>query len=632
MLFVAGRLEWHELVGCVGLRNADDVSTIAKQETTSSMIKVSDYIARRLYELGVRHVFMVTGGGAMHLNDAFARTAPFQVLFNHHEQACAIAAEGLFRATGQVGVVNVTTGPGGLNTLTGLLGQWTDSIPTIYVSGQVKHSTTIDCCRELPLRQLGDQEVDIIPIVSPLTKYAKSVTDPRDIRFELERAFHLATSGRKGPVWLDIPMDVQGASIDEASLRSYAAEPPAPAAFDVDVLVSLFRKSKRPLFVFGHGLRLAGQGARALQLAERLGIPAVVTFGGFDLLPNDHPCYAGRIGTLGTRGGNFTLQNADLVVSLGTRNNVRQISYNWENFAPHAVTVAVDVDPAELKKPTFRPTHAVEADLAKFLPAFELALRGTEPCAEYCEWLRWARARTDRYGVVLPEHLLVKERIHPYPFFEQFTQRLPEDAVVVAGNGTACVVLFQAGVVRAGQRHFWNSGCASMGYDLPAAIGAARGLKRTVWCLAGDGSLQMNLQELATVSHNRLPVKLVVLNNGGYASIRQTQTNFFGAQYGCGTSSGLGFPEYRALAQAYDVPYVCSSRLEQTEEHQRQVQALDGPVIWEIQLCLDYAFEPKLSSRKLPDGRMVSSPLQDMAPFLSRDELAENMLLPVNNV
>ncbi|MGE5786306.1 MAG: thiamine pyrophosphate-binding protein [Myxococcales bacterium] len=595
------------------------------------MIKVSDYIARRLYELGLRHVFMVTGGGAMHLNDAFARGSGFEVLFNHHEQACAIAAEGLFRATGQVGVVNVTTGPGGLNTLTGLMGQWTDSIPTIYVSGQVKHSTTVDCCRDIPLRQLGDQEVDIIPIVAPLTKYAKSVKDPHDVRFELEQAFHLATSGRKGPVWLDIPMDVQGAIVDETSLRPYVAVEYEPAPFDADAVAQLIQKSRRPLLVFGHGLRLAGQATRALQLAERLGIPAVVTFGGYDLVPNAHPSYAGRIGTLGTRGGNFTLQNADLVVLLGTRNNVRQISYNWENFAPHAVTVAVDVDPAELKKPTFSPSHAVQADLASFLPALEEALHSTQPKEEFRNWLRWAKARTERYSVVLPEHLRVEDRIHPYPFFEQFTQRLPEDAVVVAGNGTACVVLFQAGVVRAGQRHFWNSGCASMGYDLPAAIGAARGLKRTVWCLAGDGSLQMNLQELATVSYNRLPVKLVVLNNGGYASIRQTQTNFFGTQYGCGASSGLGFPNYRELARAYDLPYRCSSRLEETEEHQRQVQALEGPVIWEIQLTLDYAFEPKLSSRKLPDGRMVSSPLHDMAPFLSRDELAENMLSPVDD-
>lgn len=596
------------------------------------MIKVSDYIARRLYELGTRHVFMVTGGGAMHLNDAFVRSAPFEVLFNHHEQACAIAAEGLFRATGQVAVVNVTTGPGGLNALTGLLGQWTDSIPAIYVSGQVKRSTTIDCCRDVPLRQLGDQEVDIIPIVSPLTKYAVSIKNPKDVRFELEKAFHCARTGRMGPVWLDVPMDVQGASVEEAELRPFEPEVGESAPFDVDGIVALIQKSKRPVLVLGHGLRLAGQGSRALQLAERLGIPAVATFGGFDLLPNEHPCYAGRIGTLGTRGGNFTLQNADLVVLLGTRNNVRQVSYNWENFASRAVTVAVDIDPAELKKPTFRPTHAIEADLASFLPALDTAFSGIEPEARHADWLAWAKARSERYRVVLPEHLTVSERIHPYPFFERFTRALGRDAVVVAGNGTACVVLYQAGIVQTGQRYFWNSGCASMGYDLPAAIGAARGLKRCVWCLAGDGSVQMNLQELATVSHNRLPVKLIVLNNGGYASIRQTQTNFFGAQYGCGTSSGLGFPRYEALARAYDLPYVCSERLDEVEAHKAQVESVPGPVIWEIRLTLDYAFEPKLSSRKLPDGRIVSSPLEDMAPFLSREELAENTLSPSDNV
>jgi acetolactate synthase-1/2/3 large subunit len=593
------------------------------------MVKVSEYIARRLHELGCRHVFMVTGGGAMHLNDAFARSPqPFEVLFGHHEQACAIAAEGLYRATGAIGVVNVTTGPGGLNALTGVLGQWTDSIPTIYVSGQVKRTTTVDSCRQLPLRQLGDQEVDIIPIVSPLTKYAVSLTDPKAVRFELEKAFHLATVGRKGPVWLDVPMDVQGALVEESTLTGFTPPPPTASAPDLSHVVELMRRSQRPVVVAGHGVRLAGQLDALRRLLARWPVPALTTFGGFDLLEDDHPSYAGRIGTLGTRGGNFTLQNADFVLLLGTRNNVRQVSYNWENFAHRATTVAVDIDAAELAKPTFRPTVGVQADLAEFLPRLEAALAAGPALPDASEWLAWARARTQRYPVVRPEHAEVAERIHPYAFFERFTSLLPSDAVVVAGNGTACVVLFQAGVVRQGQRYFWNSGCASMGYDLPAAIGASYGLKRDTWCLAGDGSLQMNLQELATLAHHRLPVKLVVLDNGGYASIRQTQTNFFGAQYGCGTTSGLGFPNLERLAAAYDLPFVRSTRLEQVEAHHRQVSGIAGPVLWEVQLTLDYAFEPKLSSMKLADGRMVSRPLEDMAPFLDREEFRSNMLSP----
>jgi acetolactate synthase-1/2/3 large subunit len=595
------------------------------------MIKISDYIARRLHELGCRHVFMVTGGAAMHLNDSFARaSSPYQVVFCHHEQACAIAAEGLYRAAGKIGVVNATSGPGGLNTLTGVMGQWTDSIPAIYVSGQVKHGTTLDCCRDLALRQLGDQEVDIIPIVSSLTKYAVSIKDPGAVRYELEKAFHLATVGRMGPVWLDIPMDVQGAMVDATTLRAFLPPVEVPNPCDVSAVVELLRASRRPVVVAGHGIRLARQIETLQSVLRMLRIPALATFGGFDLVANDHPCYAGRIGTLGTRGGNFSLQNADLVLLLGTRNNVRQVSYNWENFAHRATTIAVDVDSAELQKPTFRPTHAVHSDLADFLPRLQAALASERTLGDYSDWLRWAKERTARYPAVRPEHRVVAERIQPYPFFEQFTRQLPDDAVVVAGNGTACVVLFQAGVVRAGQRYFWNSGCASMGYDLPAAVGAALGVKRDVWCLAGDGSLQMNLQELATLSHNRLPVKLLVLNNGGYVSIRQTQTNFFGAHYGCGNTSGLSFPDLERLAAAYDLPYLCSSRLEEVEAHQRRAAAIAGPVVWEVRLNLDYSFEPKLSSMRLPDGRMVSKPLEEMAPFLERDEFLSNMLVPVD--
>ncbi|MBK8805011.1 MAG: thiamine pyrophosphate-binding protein [Fibrobacteres bacterium] len=590
------------------------------------MIKVSDYIARRLSELGASHVFMVTGGGAMHLNDSFARVVPYQVVYNHHEQACAIAAEGLYRASGKIGVVNITTGPGGLNTITGLMGQWTDSVPAIYVSGQVKHTTTLDCCRELPLRQLGDQEVDIIPVVRPLVKYAVSIKDPKYARLEVEKAFQAATTGRMGPVWIDVPMDVQGAMVDEATLVAFQV-PSSPARpGDTRKIIELLAASKRPVLVPGHGVRLSGTIASMERILEKLGIPAVATFNGFDLLPSDHPSFCGRIGTIGTRGGNFTLQNADLVILLGTRNNIRQVSYNWENFAHRAVTVSVDIDEAELAKPTFRPKHAIHADLRDFLPSLEAELAGFQRPGVWDEWTTWAKERNRAYPAALPAYDLETERIHPYSFFRDFTRGLPEGATVVAGNGSACVVLFQAGEVKRGQRIFWNSGCASMGFDLPAAIGASAGREGDIWCLAGDGSLQMNLQELATVGFRRMPVKLVVLENGGYASIRQTQANFFKSQYGCGTNSGLGFPDMEILAKAYGIPYVRSASLKDVAEHQKLVAATSGPVIWEVKLKLDYSFEPKLSSEKLPDGRMVSKPLEDMFPFLPREEFARNML------
>ena len=589
------------------------------------MIKVSDYLARRLYELGVRHVFMITGGGAMHLNDSFARQVPFDVLFQHHEQACSISAEGLYRATGNVGVVSVTTGPGGLNTLTGLLGQWTDSIPAIHVSGQVKSSTTVGSCREIPLRQLGDQEVDIIPVVSPLVKYATCVRDPRDVRREVEKAFHLATTGRMGPVWIDVPMDVQGAMVDETILEPFVppVAPPAPVA-DPQRIIELLKAARRPVLVAGHGIRLADQVPVLGELLQLLRIPVLATFNGFDLVPSDHPCQCGRIGTVGTRGGNFTLQNADLVVLLGTRNNIRQVSYNWGNFAHRAITVAVDVDEAELRKPTFKPTHAIHADLRQFLPSLLEVARAARLPAR-AEWLEWARERSRLHPVVQPAQLKPTDRLHPYAFMERFTQGLPPGASVVAGNGTACVALFQAGIVKERQRIFWNSGCASMGYDLPAAIGAALGRGADIWCLAGDGSLQMNLQELATLAQRKLPVKLAVLDNGGYASIRQTQAVFFDAKFGCTIDSGLAFPALDRLAEAYGLPYVRTSQLATLEADQRLVATTAGPVIWHVELMHEYAFEPKVSSERLPDGRIVSKPLEDMAPFLPRDVFMRDM-------
>ena len=588
------------------------------------MIKVSDYVSKFLFEAGLRRVFLVTGGGAMHLNDSFVRYRPFQVTFNHHEQACAMAAEGLFRSTGEVGIVNVTTGPGGLNTLTGLHGQWTDSIPALYISGQVKFETTVASCPELGLRQLGDQEVDIIRVVKPLTKFAECVTDPNSIRKVLERALHEATTGRMGPVWVDIPMNVQGALIDETSLVGAELVSPESPPLDVWPVLAALAKSKRPVVVAGHGVALSRTRKELLDFLDQCRVPVVTTFNGFDLIPSDHPCFCGRIGTLGTRGGNFTLQNADFVLFLGTRNNIRQITYNWGGYANRAVTVGVDIDLAELEKPTFQPDIKIHSDLSRFLPALVRAYADGER-GDWLDWLNWAKERERKYPGSRKDHYDEKDRIHPYAFMETWTRTLSSEAVVVAGNGTACVALFQAGIVKTGQRMFWNSGCASMGYDLPAAIGAAVGTESVVWCLAGDGSLQMNIQELATLGQNQFDVKLIYLNNGGYASIRQTQRNFFESQHGCGVDSGLGFPDMEKLALAYGIPYRRTARIEQVAEHAAKVLETKGPVIWEVLLKLDYSFEPKVSSERLPDGRMISKPLEDMYPFLPREEFEANM-------
>ena len=406
----------------------------------------------------------------------------------------------------------VTTGPGGTNSLTGLIGQWLDSIPVLYISGQVKFETTIASCPEVGLRQLGDQELNIIDVVRPITKFAAMVTDPLDAGRLIDKAINIATRGRPGPVWLDIPLNVQGAELDERLFRKYEDEEPAPfdcaeADRQIARAFDLLTRAKRPVLVAGHGIRLAGAQGLFLKVAERLGIPVLSTFNGFDLIPTGHPLFVGRIGTIGGRAANFAIQNADLLLSVGSRNNVRQISYFWQAFARAATKIVVDIDGAELRKPTLMPDIPIQADAGYFLERVGRAIEKTS-MPDWKEWTGWCRARKERYPTIQPSDKAVSHLVNPYYFVDELCGLLPSNALVVAGNGSACVVLFQTGTVKDGQRMFWNSGCASMGYDLPAAIGAciANGRKEVV-CLTGDGSIQMNIQELQTIVHHRLPLK-----------------------------------------------------------------------------------------------------------------------------
>ncbi|NTV52575.1 MAG: thiamine pyrophosphate-binding protein, partial [Candidatus Firestonebacteria bacterium] len=426
------------------------------------MRKVADFIAEYLATYGVDRVFMVTGGGAMHLNDSFGKHQDtWEIVFHHHEQACAIAAEGYSRTTGKLGVVNVTTGPGGLNTLTGVMGQWTDSVPVLYISGQVKTETTIAACPDVPLRQLGDQEVDIVRIVRPITKYAVTLQAPQDVKKVVQEAIFHATTGRPGPVWIDVPMNIQGALVDEDALAGFVApEKPGSSArlsADADAARKLLAAARRPVIIAGHGIRLGKALESFREFLAQHPWPVVTTFNGFDLVPSDHPQYIGRIGTVGDRAGNFALQNADVVLSLGSRNNVRQTSYTWKNFARAAKKIVVDIDPAELAKPTVKPDLAVAADVKFFLKEINAAPISPEQ-APWGDWLAWCQARKHKYPVVLAEYQAVKGGVQPYWFMQVLTAALPEGAVCVAGNGTACVTLFQAGIVKKHQRIFWNSG------------------------------------------------------------------------------------------------------------------------------------------------------------------------------
>ena len=593
-------------------------------------MRVGDYVFRFLADYGVRHVYMVSGGGAMFLNDGLGKEKRIRYLCPHHEQSAAIAAEGESRVTNRLSVVCVTTGPGGTNTLTGVIGQWLDSIPTLYLSGQVKFETTVASCPELGLRQLGDQEINIVDMVRPVTKYAVMITDPAAVRYELEKAVHIAMSGRRGPVWLDIPLNVQSAEIDPAALRAYTPPPglpPVPEATLEEVAAAL-ETAERPVILAGHGIRLAGVETTFRELVQRLGAPVVGTIGGFDLLPTESPWMIGRAGSFGTRAGNIAVQNADVLLCLGTRNNVRQVGYSWESFARRARSViVVDIDAAELKKPTVRPGLPVHGDLAEFLPRLAARMAKTA-LPDRTRWLRWNQERRKRYDPVLPEYREVPEGIQPYVFIRQLTDMLAPGTVISCANATPMISLFQAGTIKEGQRFFINSGCASMGFGLPAALGAVLAAEeghRPLVCLEGDGSLMMNLQELWTVASNHLPVKLFLFNNGEYASIRQTHDSFFAGRHtGCDAASGVAFPCWEKVAEAMNWPY---DRIEHPQEAPaviRKVLAREGRAFCEVRLSPGYVFSPKLSARRLPDGRIVSPSLEDMSPFLSREEMAEN--------
>ncbi len=600
------------------------------------MLRVADYIAETLAQRNIRDVFLVTGGGAMHLNDAIGRCSALRYICCHHEQACAIAAEAYARLCGRPALVNVTTGPGGINALNGVFGAWTDSIPMLVVSGQVRRDTALyhhDLIGKL--RQLGDQEADVLSMVRGITKYSATIDDPQSIRYHLERAVHLAVSGRPGPCWIDVPVDVQGATIDPDALKGYDPEQD-PASQNNDLLadqcreiIARIKRAKRPVIMPGSGVRLANAVREFYEVIRKLCIPVAVAWTAIDLLSNDDPLYAGRPGTIGDRGGNFAAQNADLILVIGSRLNIRQVSYNWPSFARHAFKVQVDIDPAELEKPTVKPDMAVHADAKAFLKELNRAADEADYDPQmHAEWLAWCRRRVSQYPIVLPRHQAVNGTINPYHFVDQVFRLLDAGDVVVCANGTASVVCCQVAEVKKGQRLLYNSGCASMGYDLPAAIGAAvaNGGKRII-CFAGDGSLQMNIQELQTLAHHRWPIKIFVLNNGGYISMRQTQTSFFGRLIGESPESGVSFPDFVKVARAYDIP---AQRIESADFLPKADRALNspGPELCNVILDPKQAFEPKTSSKKLPDGRIVSAPLEDMWPFLERKELLSNLLIP----
>lgn len=605
-------------------------------------MRVADYVASFFADKGITHVFLVTGGGAMHLNDALGREKRLTYVCCHHEQACAIAGEGFFRVTGRPAAINVTTGPGGANALTGVHGAFTDSIALVVLSGQVKRDT-LAATSGLPLRQLGDQEIDIVALARPITKYAVCVLNPQDIRYHLEKAYYLATTGRPGPVWIDIPIDVQSAPIDPSVMRGFDPATEVLVAPTESRLVSgvelsdmalrvadYLRKAARPVVMPGSGVRIAGAIEPFHRIIRKLGIPVAPAFNAHDLLAENDAVYVGRPGTIGDRAGNFAVQNSDFLLVLGCRLNIRQISYNWKSFARAAFKVMVDIDRAELYKHTLSIDLPIHADLNEFLISLDRALDGYQTPAAHRDYLAWCQERRRRYPVVPAEYWQHDKPVNPYCFTERLFDHLRDGDVVVTGNGSACVITFQAGRIKADVRLFGNSGAASMGYDLPAAIGAAYGCPAArIVCLAGDGSIMMNLQELQTISSQNLSIKIFLLDNDGYHSIRQTQSNYFPDNpVGATKASGVTFPDFLRLAQAFQIPARSLDCHSQMNDAIATTLDNSGPQFCHVLLDPNQPFAPKLASRALPDGRMASPALEDMAPFLTREELAANMLIP----
>ena len=633
---------------------ASALSTPAEAAQPAPRVRLSDFVADTLADHGVQDVFMLTGGGAMHLNDALGRNARLRYVCCHHEQALAMAAESYTRLSNRLACVNVTTGPGGINALNGVHGAYTDSIAMIVLSGQVKRET-LRANAGVALRQLGDQEADIVAMARPITKFAATVTDPADIRYLLEKALWLARTGRPGPVWLDIPIDIQATPINPSSLRAfdpkvegYGRDFALPAEYGrlqgevlrqaARLLIARLKAAERPVILPGTGVRISGAYDAFLEVIARLGVPVAPGWNAQDLLAEDHPLYVGRPGTVGDRAGNFAVQNADLLLVLGCRLNIRQISYNYAAFARGACKVMVDVDTAEMRKPTLDIDVPIHADLAEFLPVLLEELQGYAPPAAHGDYLAWAMARRVRYPTVLPEYWETKGVVNPYCFTEVLFDQLEPGEVVVMADATAAVVTCQAARLKTGQRLYSNSGAASMGYDLPAAIGAWRAMQTDpacagagrVICLAGDGSMMQNLQELQTIAGAAIPAKIFLYNNAGYHSIRQSQeAHFEGFSVGCGPDSGVSFPDFERLAYGFAIPYVRARDHGDMAEAVRRTLAMPGPCLCEVMIDKAQAFSPKLSSRRLDSGAMVTAPLEDLSPFLPREELAANMLIPL---
>lgn len=598
------------------------------------MIKVSDYIANYFLRHGIDTCFGVTGGGAMHLNDSFGQHPEYKNIYNHHEQASAMAAEGYARQRGIPAIVSVTSGPGATNAITGVYGAWADSIPMIVLSGQMKRETLLTST-PVDLRYLGFQEGNIIEMVKGITKYSAVITDVRYLKYHLDRALSAAVTGRKGPVWLDIPIDVQGLKISADQQIGNLDLPDLNlinnmngANLKVSEVIRELRASTKPILMIGEEVRWSDNYTAVRRLYEKLGIPVVTEWNAHDLIPCGHRLNSGRPGTIGTRGGNFSVQDADLVISLGCQLSIRQLSYEWKNFAKNAKIIAINSDYNELEKPTINIDIPIVSNCGDFSNELYTALQ-TETF-DFSEWLNWCKKINQKYPVVQAKHYNEEKPLNVYAVINELTLSALTDTTFVLSNGAACVVGLQAANIKENTRIFTNSGASSMGYGVAASIGVAvaSDKNRSVICIEGDGSIMMNLQELQTISTNNLNIKIIILNNEGYHSIRQTQNNIFDAKTrgycGADLTSGLGFPNFETLSGAFGLEYISISSVKELKNSIEMIVKKTGSIVAEFFVDPNQDFEPKLITKVLEDGGFLTPSLEDMHPFLSKEELKNN--------
>lgn len=594
------------------------------------MVKLSDYVMKYIAGLGVKNIFMLPGGGCMHLVDSLGRNKDLNIIVNLHEQACAIAADAYSQYTNNIGVALVTTGPGGTNAITGVAASWIDSVPVLIISGQVKRE---DLLIGKGVRQMGPQEVDIVSLVKPITKYAVTVMEPNQIKFHLDKAVYLAKDGRPGPVWIDIPLDVQGAIIDENKLKIFNKPKQVVRKGiwndKISNLIRLINKSKRPIILAGNGVR-AGNGISVFrEIVSKINIPVLTTWRAMDILPEDDVLYIGRPGLIGQRGANFAQQNADLIICIGARLDAGQVAFSYSNFAREAKKVIVDIDRNEINKIAAEIDIKFDTDAGVFLDA--LSRRANEIHLNVSDWLRKCRAWKAKYPVVLPEYKQESKHVNMYVLVDSLSKLLTDDDIIVPDSAGSCSeITLQAFKVKLGQRVLNSPGLGSMGFGIPASIGAciASGRKRTV-CLIGDGGLQHNIQELELLKRYRLPVKLFVSNNNAYALIRATQNRYFGGNLvACDPSSGLTLPDTIKIASAYGLKTFKLDSHDGIENKISEILNYDGPVVCEVMVNPDLLIQPKVSSEVKSDGKIVSKPMEDLWPFLEREEFEANMVIP----